>query len=116
MSLLGLPELLANFGRIETELTVATALGVGAAADEISQAWVQNIESDGLVLTGRYRDSISVAREAASAEVYTDVDYASILEYGDSRQAAHPVAQRALDEHAGEAIQGMAERLAVVLA
>lgn len=116
MSVLGLSELIANFGRVELELAVATERGVDAAADEISQAWVQNIEDEGLVLTGRYRDSISVDREGLDAEVYTDVDYASILEYGDSRQAAHPVAQRALDEHAGDAIDSLAERLAVVLA
>jgi hypothetical protein len=41
-----------------------------------------------------------------SVKVHSDVPYGPILEYGDSRQAAHPVGERAVDEHGKDAIGG----------
>jgi HK97 gp10 family phage protein len=113
---IGLAELLANFARVELELDVAAHAGLDAAAQSVARAWVANIEADGLVLTGRYRDSITVDASGEEATVSTDVPYAGILEYGDSRQEAHPVAQRAFDEHQGEALDTVGKALAAVIA
>jgi hypothetical protein len=43
------------------------------------------------------------------------VPYGPILEYGDSRQAAHPVGERAVDEHGNDAIEAAAGRVARVV-
>lgn len=89
--------------------------GTGVAAERIRSAWQEGIASEGLILTGHYHDSIRVAVDESGARVETDVEYAPILEHGDSRQAAHPVAQRALEEHGEAAIEDVADRLRTVL-
>lgn len=107
----GLEGLLKNLGRIELEADLAEPIALEHAGEKVRDAWVQGIESEGLVKTGRYRDSIQVDVQGSDGTVGTDVPYAGILEYGDSRQAAHPVAQRALDEQGGEAIAAAADVL-----
>jgi phage gpG-like protein len=115
MTVLGLSETLANLARIAGELEAEEPLALEAGAEVVRDAWVHNIESDGLVLTGRYRDSVTVVGDGESAGVVTDVDYAGILEFGDSRQAAHFVAQRAADEHQDEVMQRVGDRLGQVM-
>jgi hypothetical protein len=44
-------------------------------------------------------------------KVGSDVPYGPILEYGDSRQAAHPVGERAVDEHGEDAIGAVSAHL-----
>lgn len=105
----GLEDLLKGLGRVELEVDVAEPIMLEHAGEKIRDAWVQGIEAEGLVKTGRYRDSIQVDVHGADGTVGTDVPYAGILEYGDSRQAAHPVAQRALDERHGEAFAAAAD-------
>jgi hypothetical protein len=79
-------------------------------------AWQRNIEADGLVLTGRYLDSITVKRDGDARQGRSPTcPTAPILEHGDSRQAAHPVAERAFDEHKDDAIGRIAEHIAGVL-
>jgi hypothetical protein len=116
MTVVGLDELLAGFARAELEIVDGAHEGIADAADIIAAAWVANIEADGLVLTGAYRDSVTVDASAEEATVSSDVPYAGILEYGDSRQIGHAVAQRALDDNADSALNAVAEKLSTVLA
>lgn len=111
----GLETLLKNFGKVEIASDLAEPVMLEHAGEKVRDAWVQGIESEGLVKTGRYRDSIQVDVQGGDGTVGTDVPYAGILEYGDSRQAAHPVAQRALDEQGHEAIDAAAGVIREVL-
>jgi HK97 gp10 family phage protein len=111
----GLPELLANLARKGAEIEAASAEGLIVAGEEIRHAWVENIESEGLVLTGAYRDSVRVTADGDEAAVVSDVHYAGILEFGDSRQAAHPVAERAFDEHHDDATDAVGHRIEAVI-
>ncbi len=105
MSVLGLGELLAGFAASETEVIAATEEGTRRGAELVAEAWTQGIIDEPLVLTGAYEASIQVAQDGETATAYTDAPYANILEYGDSRQAAHPIAQRSADEN-GDAVTG----------
>jgi HK97 gp10 family phage protein len=113
---IGLEAVLANLARKGAEIEAVESEGLAQAAEEIKRAWVANIESEGLVLTGTYRDSVHVEVEGPhEAAVLSDVHYAGILEFGDSRQAAHPVAERAFDEHHGDAVESMGHRIETVV-
>ena len=80
ITVLGLPVVLANLGRIGARIeTEMEPEGLAAGAEEIRRAWVANIEAEGLVLTGRYRDSITVEVDGDKAMVKSDVPYAPIL-------------------------------------
>ena len=115
MTVLGLPALLANMGRIEAQIVAAQAEGLAEAAEHIRDAWVGNIEAEGLVDTGAYRDSIKVAMDDGGAVVFTDVPYSPFLEYGTSDTPAHPVAERAFDEHADQATGIVGDRIRSVI-
>lgn len=116
IEVIGLSALLAGFGRKETEITVGMDGALEAGAEVIRAAWVNNIEADGLVLTGAYRDSVRVERSGeGEVAVRSDVPYGPILEFGDSRQAAHPVAQRAADEHHDAVLDAEANRMREVI-
>jgi len=116
VTVLGLPLVLANLNRIAVEITeVAEPAGLAAGAERIRDAWVANIESEGLVLTGHYRDSVRVVSEESVTAVVTDVDYARFLEFGTSYIEAHPVAERAFDEHADAALDAIADNVRRVL-
>jgi hypothetical protein len=95
----GLPELLVNLGKAETEIVEASRVGLLAAAEEVKKAWVDNIVADDLVLTGHYRDSVHVESDGEIVAAVSDVYYGGILEYGDSRQEAHFPATRAAEEN-----------------
>lgn len=112
--MIGLAALLANLNRIAAEIVAVEGEGLAEAAETIRAAWVSNIESEGLILTGHYRDSIRVEPDGHFTAVYTDVEYAGILEHGDSRQAAHPVAERAFDEHHDAALDTIGRRISAV--
>jgi HK97 gp10 family phage protein len=113
---IGLEAVLANLARKGAEIVAAEDEALVEAGEEIRRAWVENIESEGLVLTGAYRDSVRVEVEGAhEAAVLSDVHYAGILEFGDSRQAAHPVAERAFDEHHDDAVETMGHRIEAVV-
>jgi phage gpG-like protein len=99
VTVLGLPIVLANINRIAGQIVESADDGLEDAGELIRKAWVANIEAEGLVLTGAYRDSITVAMEDGQAVVYTDLDYPGVLEFGDSRIPPHPVAERAADEN-----------------
>jgi HK97 gp10 family phage protein len=107
----GLESVLAGFGRIEAEIEIAEAEGLEDAGEAVKAAWQRNIEAEGLVDTGRYLDSITVERDGMHVKVGSDVPYGPILEYGDSRQAAHPVGERAVDEHGEDAIGAVSAHL-----
>ena len=77
MTVLGLPVVLANINRIAGQILDAEGDGLADAGERVRQAWVDNIESEGLVLTGHYRDSIRVEMDDGTAAVLTDVEYAS---------------------------------------
>ena len=111
MTVLGLPGVLAGFTAAVGAIEAAEHEGQEAAAEVIRDAWRANIESEGLVLTGAYLDSITVGRDGDKVTVSSDVPYGPILEFGDSRQAAHPVAQRAAEEHAAEAFDVIGEHV-----
>lgn len=112
IEVIGLGPLLANLGRIGAELGAeGTRDAEMAAAEHLRDAWVANIESEGLVDTGRYRDSITVIDHDGHLAAYTDVPYAPLLEHGTSRMGPHPVAERALDEDAEEATAAAGEKL-----
>lgn len=113
MRVLGLPELLSEMSALGAEITTdGTRDATLAAAEHLRDAWVANIESEGLVDTGRYRDSITVLPgELGQASVHTDVPYAPLLEHGTSRMAPHPVAERALEESGEGAVDAAGESL-----
>ena len=115
MSLTGLESVLAGMAAAEEEIDHAAPEGMRLAGERIRTAWQDGIASEGLILTGRYHDSIAVRVEEKEVTVGTDVPYAPILEHGDSRQAAHPVAQRALEEQGEAGIGDVAEHLRTVL-
>jgi hypothetical protein len=112
---IGTGEVLGRLAALAGELEVARIEGLEDAGEAVKAAWQANIEADNLVLTGRYLDSIVVERDGASVKVHSDVPYGPILEYGDSRQAAHPVGERAVDEHGSDAIEAAAGRVARVV-
>lgn len=113
IDVVGLPAVLAGLRGKVTELaTDGTRDATLAAAEHLRAAWVANVESEGLVDTGRYRDSIAVIPgEAGEASVHTDVPYAPLLEHGTAYMAPHPVAERALDEQSDEAVDMAAENM-----
>lgn len=99
----------AKVGELASEGTRDATL---AAAEHLRQAWVANIESEGLVDTGAYRDSIAVVPgETGEVTVQTDVPYAPLLEHGTAYMAPHPVAERALDESGEEAVNAAGESM-----
>jgi HK97 gp10 family phage protein len=115
IEVLGLQAVLAGLSAKGAELaTDGTRDATLAAAERLHDAWVANIEAEGLVDTGRYRDSITVILgEPGQASVHTDVPYAPLLEHGTAHMGPHPVAERALEESgeaavdaAGESIRG----------
>ena len=110
--LLGVVESLAKH---EIKLEAAGAAGMAVAAEQVKNAWVTNIIEDELVLTGRYRDSVHIVDEGLEAHVVSEVPYAPILEFGDSRQAAHYPATRAADESHEHVIDAVAESVGKVL-
>ena len=107
----GLAETLAGFGAAAKEIEVATHEGQLAGAEKVREAWVANIESEDLILTGRYRDSVHVEVDGEEVKVISDVPYSPILEHGDSRQAGHYVATRAAEEHDDEVTEAVGEPL-----
>jgi hypothetical protein len=115
VTVLGLGEVLANLARVAAQIEVATPIALEHGAEVVRDAWVANIEADDLVLTGRYRDSVSVVEADGSVAVKTDVPYASILEEGDSRQAGHHVAQRAAEEHGDDVVDRVGHELGEVI-
>lgn len=115
MTVLGLPTLLGNMSRIGAQIIAAEGEGLEDAGEVIRAAWVDNIESEGLVDTGTYRDSIRIEREGDEVGVLTDVDYARFLEFGTSDTEAHPVAERAFDENADKAIDVVGDRIGAVI-
>lgn len=115
MTVLGLGPLLANLSRIEGQIIAAQGEGLEEGAEVIRAAWVHNIESEGLVDTGHYRDSVHVVREGAEVGVVTDVEYARFLEFGTSKMEAHPVAERAFDEHSDKALDVVKDRIGAVI-
>lgn len=112
MRVLGLPELLSEIDAMAAEIeTDGTHDATMAAAEHLREAWVANIEEEGLVDTGRYRDSPTVKSEGKDAVVVSDVPYAPLLEHGTAYMAPHPVAERALDEDSGAAVDAAGESL-----
>lgn len=111
IKVLGLAPLLAELNGKLSEVEADTTEAEKAAAEQIRRAWVENIESAGLVDTGRYRDSIGVVEDGGQVFVSTDVPYSRFLEYGTAYIAAHPVAERALEEDAAAAIDAAASSL-----
>jgi phage gpG-like protein len=108
---LGTGEVLGRLAALAGELEVARIEGLEDAGEAVKAAWQANIEAEGLVDTGRYLDSITVERDGMHVKVGSDVPYGPILEYGDSRQAAHPVGERAVDEHGEDAIGAVSAHL-----
>lgn len=115
MTVLGLGPVLANMNRIAAQIVVSEEEGLAQGAEVIRDAWVGNIESEGLVDTGHYRDSIRVEMDGDDAVVLTDVDYARFLEFGTSHIPAHPVAERAFDEHHDKALDVVKDRVGAVI-
>lgn len=111
MSVLGLAEVLGNLNRHAAELLAEQPHALAEGGEVVRAAWVANIEGEGLVDTGAYRDSVRVATDGEQAGVVTDIDYATILEFGDSRQAAHYPATRAADERHDEVLDAVADKL-----
>lgn len=113
IEVIGLQAVLAGLSAKGGELASGgTRDAVLAAADRLREAWVANIEAEGLVDTGRYRDSIEVIEaQQGQAQVHTDVPYAPLLEHGTSRMGPHPVAERALDEQGEDAVTKAGEAL-----
>lgn len=111
----GLGTVLAGFALRQAEIDAGMRVALEHGAEVVRDAWVSNIESDGLVLTGAYRDSVHIERDEDEVAVKTDIDYASILEHGDSRQVGHSVAQRATDEHHDDVLERQADVLRGVI-
>ena len=111
----GLSGVLESLAKHETSLVAAGAAGVAVAAEQVKNAWVTNIIQDDLVLTGHYRDSVHIVDEGLEANVVSEVPYARILEFGDSRQAAHYPATRAADESHEHVIDAVAETVGKTL-
>lgn len=114
-TVLGTDLVTAALARIGIEVDVALTQSLEEGAQVLRDAWVDNITGEGLVLTGNYRDSVHVVKDGEEVAVTTDVPYAAILEYGDSRQAAHPVAERAFDEHHEQATKIVGQRVEEVV-
>lgn len=116
MTVLGLTGTLAGLARAVEDIMASEGEALEEGALVVRDAWVANIESDGLVLTGAYRDSIRAVRgDAGEAGVVSDVEYAGILEFGDSRQVAHFPATRASEEHAEDVLDRVGEKLRGVI-
>jgi len=112
----GLTGVLESLAKHEEKVVGAGVAGVTLAAERVQEAWINNIIGDDLVLTGHYRDSIKVHPDGLEAIVRSDdTPYADILEFGDSRQAAHYPATRAADESHEEIINAVAETVGKVL-
>jgi len=107
----GLGGVLESLAKHETKLAAAGAAGVAVAAEHVRERWVTNIIDDGLVLTGRYRDSVRVVDDGLEAQVVSEVPYAPILEFGDSRQEGHFPATKAADESHEGITDAMAETI-----
>jgi phage gpG-like protein len=107
----GMESVLAGFAKDRGRDRDRRGRGARGGGQAIKAAWQRNIEADGLVDTGRYLDSITVERDGMHVKVGSDVPYGPILEYGDSRQAAHPVGERAVDEHGEDAIGAVSSHL-----
>ncbi len=112
MTVIGLPLVLAGLSRAVEDIIASEDEAMLEGGIAVRDAWVDNIESDGLVLTGRYRDSIRVVPgDDGEAGVVSDVEYAGILEFGTSRQAANYPATRAAEEHDDEVLSAVEEKL-----
>ena len=72
---------------------------IGATAETHTK---ENITADGLVDTGRLRNSISYAVDGEAAYIGTNVEYAPYLELGTKKIAAHHYLKRAATEHKDE--------------
>ena len=115
--MIGLEALLANMARLGAQIEgPATAEGLMDAATAIKDAWVGDIEGDDLILTGHYRDSVTIHEHGPDlVSISSDVPYARFLEFGTSRQAAHYVATRSVDENHDAAVDAVRKRIEVVL-
>jgi HK97 gp10 family phage protein len=111
VSVFGLSGVLAGFSAKVAEIEAAEREGTEAGANVIAEAWRAGIQSEGLVDTGRYLDSVTVNRDGDHVTVSSDVPYGPILEFGDSRQAAHPVAHQASEERASEVFDVIGEHV-----
>ena len=72
---------------------------IGATAETHAK---DNITADGLVDTGRLRNSISYAVDGESVCIGTNVEYAPYLELGTKKITAHHYLKRAATEHKDE--------------
>ena len=72
---------------------------IGATAETHTK---ENIKADGLVDTGRLRNSISYTVDGESAYIGTNVEYAPYLELGTKKITAHHYLKRAATEHKDE--------------
>lgn len=115
MTVLNLPEVLAGLAGAGAAITAEIPDALDQSAAVVVEAWAQNISGEGLVLSGNYRDSVHAERDELGVRVLTDVSYAGILEYGNSRQAGHHVAERAFDERHDAMLDAAADRLAPVI-
>jgi hypothetical protein len=111
IDVIGLASVLAGLDGAVAEITGGMTEAEKAAGGELARAWVENVVSEGLVDTGRYRDSIGVVEDGGQVFVATNVPYSRFLEFGTAYIAAHPVAERALEEHADPAIDAAAASL-----
>ena len=81
------------------------AIGLTAekhAVEEISKVVYDTPESPNYVRTGRLRNSISHARDDASAYVGTNVEYAAYVELGTSKMKPRPYLRPAAENYADE--------------
>jgi hypothetical protein len=115
VTVLGLPSLLASLTKREAEIEEASKVGLVEGAERVKEAWVANIVSDDLILTGHYRDSVHVETDGEIAAAVSDVAYGGILEYGDSRQVAHFPATRAAEEHHAEVLDAVGDKVGKAL-
>jgi hypothetical protein len=115
VTVLGLPSLLASLTKRYTEIEAASKEGLMAGAEQVKEAWVANIVADDLVLTGHYRDSVHVETDGEVTAAVSDVAYGGVLEYGDSRQAAHFPATRAAEEHHADVLDAVHDKVSKAL-
>jgi hypothetical protein len=116
VTVVNLPEVLAGLARAGVEIEAATPGALAQGAEIVRAAWVDNITGQNLILTGTYRDSVHVVpADEGGYAVRTDVPYAGILEFGNSRQAGHFVASAAADENHEDVVNAAAERLREVI-
>jgi len=96
-TVLGVPETIAAFERIQLEAKAATPVATQSAGQIVAA----KMRADAPKRTGRLAGSIGVRRDGEDAIVGADVDYDRFVQKGTKYMEAQPYAEEASDETRG---------------